>query len=174
MKRTEHTSKNRYEYEFHHGRVRRKLSAEKAEFLTSKSPGNFKGASSGASHISKGLSKESGRLRSVSTSVVASPLATGTIVGVVATGFYGVANMVRYAKNKKTGAQAVKDTVTGSAGLGISTGLGLAAANTIAGTSLALGSTVIVPLVAGAAAAYVSMAVWDKVFFKGKCSSVIK
>ena len=136
---------------------------------------NLKKASSGASHLRKGVLREGGRLRVVKTTAdVGSPLATGTIVGAVAAGCYGVANMVRYAKNKKTGAQAVKDTVTGSAGLGVSTGLGLAAANTITGTSLALGSTVIVPLVAGAAAAYVSMAVWDKLFFKGKYFSEIK
>jgi len=94
-----------------------------------------------------------------------SPLATGAIVGVVAMGFYGLANMLRFKKNEKSAVRAAKDTVTGSAGVGISTGLGVAAANAVAGT---LGSTVFVPIVAGTAAAYVSMAIWDKLFYKGK------
>jgi len=96
-----------------------------------------------------------------------SPLATGAIVGVVAMGFYGLANMLRFKKNEKSAVRAAKDTVTGSAGVGISTGLGVAAANAVAGT---LGSTVFVPIVAGTAAAYVSMAIWDKLFYKGKIS----
>ncbi|MFC1678013.1 hypothetical protein ACFL3G_13260 [Planctomycetota bacterium] len=130
---------------------------------------NLKVASSGASHLSKESLKKSGQLKAgTTTAAMTSPLATGTIVGVVAVGFYGIANVLRYKRNEKSGAQATKDTVTGSAGVGISTGLGVAAANAVAGT---LGSMVLVPIVAGATVAYVSMAVWDMLFYTGKCTS---
>jgi len=74
--------------------------------------------------------------------------------------------MIKYGKDEKTGAQAAKDTVKGSAGLGVSTGLGVAAAHAVAGTSLALGTTVVVPIVAGVGAAYASLKIWNKIFFK--------
>jgi len=160
---------NRYEHELYHDRVREKLSAEKAESSAVRSSKNSNVTSPGASHVSKGILREGGRLKAVrTTAVVASPLTTGTIVGAVAAGVYGAGNIIRYAKNEKSGIQATKDTVASSAGIGISSGIGVAAANAIAGTSLALGSTIIVPLVTGAVAAYVSMAVWDKLFYKGK------
>ena len=101
---------------------------------------------------------------------MASPLVTGTIVGAVAGGIYGVANMLRYKRNEKSGVRAAKDTITGSAGVGISTGLGVAAANAVVGT---LGSMVLVPVAAGAAVAYVSMVVWDKLFYTEKIPSKI-
>jgi len=130
---------------------------------------NLKMASSQTSHLSKGILRESGRLKAVrTTAVVASPLAIGTIVGAVAIGFYGIANMLRYKRNEKSGTQATKDTITGSAGVGISTGVGVAAANVAVG---AFGSMVLVPVASGAAVAYVSMAVWDKLFYTGKCPS---
>ena len=85
---------------------------------------NLKMASSQTSHLSKGILREGGRLKAVrTTAVVASPLAIGTIVGAVAIGFYGIANMLRYKRNEKSGTQATKDTITGSAGVGISTGI---------------------------------------------------
>ena len=127
---------------------------------------NLRGASSGASHLTKGSLRESGRLKAgTTTAAMTSPLAMGTIAGAVAVGFYGIANILRYRRNEKSGLQAAKDTVTGSAGVGISTGLGIAAANAVAGT---LGSTVFVPLATGAAVAYAGMAIWDKLFYKGK------
>ena len=130
---------------------------------------NFKVASSQASRLSKASLRENGRLKAVrTTAAVTSPLATGTIVGAIAVGFYGVANILRYKRNEKSGAQAAKDTITGSAGVGISTGLAVATANVTVGI---LGSTVFVPIAAGTAAAYVSMAVWDKLFYTGKCPS---
>ena len=190
MKGSKHTSKlagsvsdhsrrknpvtNRYEHELHHNRIREKLSVGKTESSAGRSSRNLKGATSGASHLSKGVLREGGRLKAVrTTAAVASPLATGTIVGVVAAGVYGAGNIIRYTRNEKSGVQATKDTVTGSAGVGVSSGIGIAAANVIAGTSLALGSAVIVPLVAGAVAAYVSIAVWDKLFYTGKIPSKI-
>lgn len=105
---------------------------------------------------------------------MATPLVGGAAVGAVAAGFYGISNVVKYAKNKKSGKQAVKDTVKGSAGVGISAGLGIAAANVIAGTSLALGSAVVVPLAAGFGTAYAGMKIWNKIFFKGKSPSKSK
>lgn len=187
MKRSKHTSKlagsskehlrrkepvaDRYERSFHHDRVRGKLSAEKTLSSSGRSSRNFNGVSSGASPLSKGVLREGGRLKAVkATAVVASPLVTGTIVGAVAVGIYGVANMLRYKRNEKSGVRAAKDTITGSAGVGISTGLGVAAANAALGT---FGSVVLVPVAAGAAVAYVSMAVWDNLFYTGKISSKI-
>jgi len=73
---------------------------------------------------------------------------------------------VRYAKNEKTGGQAVKDTAKGAAGLGVSAGLGVAAAHAVAGSALALGTTVLVPVAAGVGAGYAVMKMWSKVFFK--------
>ena len=130
---------------------------------------NLKVASSGASHLSKGSLRKGGQLKAVrTTTVVTSPLATGTIVGAIAVGFYGVANILRYKRNEKSGAQAAKDTITGSAGVGISTGLGVAVANAVGGT---LGSTVFLPLAAGAVVAYAGMAIWDKFFYTVKIPS---
>ena len=75
--------------------------------------------------------------------------------------------MIKYGKNEKTGTQAAKDTVKGSAGLGLAAGLGVAAAHAVAGTSLALGgAAVVVPIAAGAGAAYASLKIWNKLFSK--------
>ena len=143
----------------------------KTEPLVSKGSKNLRNVSLGTSQVSKGILKEGGRLKAVrTTAAVASPLATGTIVGAVAVGVYGIANMLRYRRNEKSGVRAAKDTITGSAGVGISTALGVATANVAVGT---FGSVVLVPVAAGAAVAYVSMAVWDKLFYTGKCPSKI-
>jgi len=105
---------------------------------------------------------------------VAAPLAAGVMVGGISAVFYGVSNMIKYGEHKKTGAQAAKDTVKGSAGLGVSAGLSVAAAKAIAGTALALGSTVVVPITAGIATAYISMKTWNKLFFKKPDNSKAK
>jgi hypothetical protein len=99
------------------------------------------------------------------------PLAAGTVVGGIAAVFYGISNMIKYGEHKKTGAQAAKDTVKDSAGLGISTGLGVAAAHAVAGTALAFGSAVIVPIGAGFATGCISMKIWNKIFSGGKETS---
>ncbi len=99
---------------------------------------------------------------------VAAPLTAGVIVAGVAAVFYGVSNMIKYGECKKSGAQATKDTVAGSACLGVSAGLGVAAGSAIAGTSLALGSTVIAPIAVGAGVAYASIKIWNKMFFNKK------
>ena len=52
-------------------------------------------------------------------------------------------------KEEKTGKQAAKDTSVNSTGVGISVGLWIAAVNAISGTFLALGGTVIVPIMGG-------------------------
>jgi hypothetical protein len=126
---------------------------------------NLTGVSPARAQITKGLFKESERLRPAGTSFVQSPLSTAFIVASVVAGLYGTANVIKYLKHKKTGTQALKDTVARSAGIGVSTGMALTAANAIAGTSLAFGSTVVVPLVAATAVAYTSKILWDKVFF---------
>ena len=88
-------------------------------------------------------------------------------MGGIAAVFYGVSNFLQYGKNKKAGAQAVKDTIKDSTGLGVSAGLGVAAAHAVAGTALALGSTVVVPITAGVATGYLSIKIWNKIFSKG-------
>jgi len=95
---------------------------------------------------------------------VAAPLAAGIMVGSIAAVFYGISNMIKYSANEKTGAQAARDTVVGSAGLGTSAGLGVAVAHAVAGTSLALGTTVVVPVAAGVGTVYAGIHIWDKLF----------
>jgi len=95
--------------------------------------------------------------------VAVTPLAAGTVVGGIAAVFYGVGNIIKYREHKKTGAQAAKDTVKNSAGLGVSAGFGVAAAHAVAGTAFALGNTIVVPLIAGVATVYISMKIWDKI-----------
>ena len=136
--------------------------------------GKLIGTSSGLSNTSKGLSEAAKGSRVATAAASATPLAAVAVVGAVAAGFYGVVNMIKYARNEKPGKQAAKDTVKGSAGAGVSAGLGIAAANAVAGSSLALGSTVIVPMAAGVAAAYVGIIVWHKLFFKEKMPSKSK
>jgi hypothetical protein len=125
--------------------------------------------SSSSRTVGTGLSQ-----RAAAGAATVAPLAAGTVVGGVAAVFYGVSNMIKYGEHKKTGAQAAKDTVKGSAGLGVSTGLGVAAAHAVAGTALAFGSTVVVPIGAGFATGYISMKIWNKIFFKGKETSKTK
>lgn len=122
--------------------------------------------SSSSRTVGTGLSQRA----AVGAATVA-PLAAGTVVGGIAAVFYGVSNMIKYGEHKKTGAQAAKDTVKGSAGLGVSTGLGVAAAHAVAGTALAFGSTVVVPIGAGFATGYISKKIWNKIFFNGKRNS---
>jgi len=133
------------------------------------------GSSSNLTTTSSGTANV-GRLgQKVATArALAAPLVGGAVVGAVAGGFYGISNMIKYARNKKSGKQAAKDTVAGSAGMGIAAGLGIAATNAVAGTWLALGSTVIVPLSAGVATACASIKVWNKLFFKKKTPSKTK
>ena len=96
------------------------------------------------------------------------------MVGGISAVFYGVSNMIKYAKDEKTGVQAAKDTVKGSAGLGLSAGLGVAAAHAVAGTSLALGTSVVVPVAAGAGVAYAGIKIWNKLFSKKPIASKAK
>ena len=94
------------------------------------------------------------------------PLTVGVIVGGVAAVCYGVANMIKYGEHKKSGKQAVTDTVKGSAGLGIAAGLGEAAGATVAGSSLVMGSSIVAPIAVGAAVACASIKIWNRLFFK--------
>ncbi|GAG35216.1 unnamed protein product, partial [marine sediment metagenome] len=94
------------------------------------------------------------------------PLTVGVIVGGVAAVCYGVANMIKYGEHKKSGKQAIADTVKGSAGLGVSAGLGEAAGAAIAGSSLVMGSSIVAPIAVGAAVACASIKMWNRLFFK--------
>ena len=102
------------------------------------------------------------------------PLTVGVIVGGVAVVCYGVANMLKYSENNKSGKQAITDTMKSSAGLGVSAGLGDAAGAAIAGSSLALGSTIVAPIAVGAAVACASIQIWNRLFFNGKKDSKTK
>lgn len=137
--------------------------------LTGDSSSTVAASSSGAANVSTGLGH-----RVAAGAATTAPLAAGTVVTGIAAVFYGLSNMIKYGEHKKTGAQAAKDTVKGSAGLGVSTGLGVAAAHAVAGTALAFGSTVVVPISAGFATGYISMKIWNKIFFKGKETSKTK
>jgi hypothetical protein len=132
------------------------------------------GTSSSATTATQGLLQSAKAQKVATVAAVATPLAAGMTVGAVAAGFYGVSNIVKYGKNEKSGMQAVKDTVKGSAGLGLSTTLGMVAANAVAGSSLALGSAVFVPVAAGVATAYASLKIWHKLFFKAQRQSPAK
>ena len=81
---------------------------------------------------------------------------------------YGMANLTGYVRKKKSGGQALKDTVKDSAGLGLSAGLGVMATNAIAGSVLAFGSTVLVPIAAGVTTTYITKRIWNGVFWKTK------
>jgi hypothetical protein len=97
---------------------------------------------------------------------IVAPLTVGVIVSGVAAVCYGVANMIKYGEHKKSGKQAITDTLKGSAGLGVSAGLGEAAGATIAGSSLVMGSSVVAPIAVGAAVACASIKIWNRLFFK--------
>ncbi len=125
--------------------------------------------SSSSRTVGTGLSQ-----RAAAGAATVAPLAAGTVVSGIAAVFYGISNMIKYGEHQKTGSQAVKDTVKGSAGLGVSTGFGVAAANAIAGTALAFGSTVVVPIGAGVVTGYISMKIWNKIFSKKPDTSKIK
>jgi hypothetical protein len=123
------------------------------------------GGSLGLRGIGRAVTKVGGA-NAASRAALANAVTGGVVVGGVAAAVYGVSNMIRYAKNEKTAKEAIKDTAKGSAGLGVSAGFAVAVADAVAGSALALGSAVVVPLAAGVAAAYASMAIWNKLFFK--------
>ena len=102
------------------------------------------------------------------------PLTVGVIVGGVAVVCYGVANMLKYGENNKSGKQAIADTMKSSAGLGVSAGLGEAAGAAIAGSSFTMGSTIVAPIAVGAAVACASIKIWNRLFFNGKKYSETK
>ena len=104
-------------------------------------------------------------------STALTPVRGGVVFAAVGAALYGVSNTVKYARKEKSGKQAVKDTVKGSAGLGVSAGLGIAAAKAISGTALALGSTLVAPVAAGVVAAAVAMRFWNKLFSKKESGS---
>lgn len=99
---------------------------------------------------------------------VVAPLTVGVIVGGVAAVCYGVANMIHYGESRKSGKQAITDTIKSSAGLGVAAGLGEAAGAAVVGSTLTMGSTIIAPIAVGAAVACVSVKIWNVLFFNGK------
>jgi len=104
-------------------------------------------------------------------SAVLTPVRAGVVFAALGAGLYGVSNAVKYAQNKKSATQALKDTAKGAGGLGVSAGLGIAAGNAISGTALALGSTLVAPLAAVVVTASVTMRFWNKLFSKGESGS---
>ena len=99
---------------------------------------------------------------------IVAPLTVGVIVGGVAAVCYGVANMIKYGEHKKSGKQAITDTVKGSAGLGIAAGLGEAAGATIAGSSLVMGSSIVAPIAVGAAVACDYIKIGNRLLYNKK------
>ena len=125
------------------------------------------GDSSRFINISKTISTKTRIPSSVlKQSILLNPFAEGIIIGVVSTGLYGVSNLIKYAKKKKSGGRAFKDTLKSSSGLGVSSGLGIAAAKVCAGTTLVLGSTIVVPLACGVTVTFIAKKIWGKLFFK--------
>ena len=137
--------------------------------LTSGSSTTIPTTSSGAATASSGVGA-----KAAIVAALANPLAVGVAVGAVGAAAYGTSNIIKYKKKQKTGKQATKDTAVNSAGIGVSAGLGIATINVVSGTFLAMGSTVIVPIAAGAGVAYASMRIWNKLVRKAKKTSKAK
>ena len=138
-------------------------------------------SSSGSLGSSSALSKSALGIKTVSETTVSklsttgtllsrtaltSPLAGGVVAGVAGVGIYGIGNIVSYAKKKKTGKQAIGDTVKDSSGLGVSAGVGVLAGKAIAGTFLTFGSAALVPVATGLTAMYFTKKAWNKLFSK--------
>jgi len=102
----------------------------------------------------------------VSHAALITPVAGGAIAAVIGVGVYGVCNWIAYAKKYKTGTQAILDTTRNAGGLGVAAGLGIWAANIVAGTGLALASPVVLPFATALAVTYVSKRMWDLVTTK--------
>ncbi len=125
--------------------------------------------SSRFTNISKTVSKKVKIPSDVAAkTTLVNPLTGGVVVGAVGAGLYGISNMVSYARKEKSGKEALKDIAKNSAGMGISAGLGLTAANAISGTILAFGSAAIVPFACGITVTYITKEIWDRIFFKTK------
>ena len=137
--------------------------------LTSGSSTTIPTTSSGAATAGSGVGA-----KAAIVAALANPLAVGVAVGAVGAAAYGTSNIIKYKRKQKTGKQATKDTAVNSAGIGVSAGLGIATINVVSGTFLALGSTVIVPIAAGAGVAYASMRIWNKLVCKAKKTSKAK
>ncbi len=107
----------------------------------------------------------------VETSVT-NPLVGTVVAGVVSTGLYGICNLISYLKKKKSGKQAVVDTLKESGELGVSAGIGVVAGNAITATGLILVNTTVLPVAAGVTATFVSKRLWNKYNKKKKKRSV--
>jgi len=110
----------------------------------------------------------------VQGAAVINPLFGGAFVGITHAAIYGISNAMKYKKKKITGAEAIKNTAKESAGLTVSAILGLTAANAIAGTTLAFGSTLYVPISVAVAGTFVTKKIWNKIFNKNQCASCLE
>ena len=100
----------------------------------------------------------------LSRTVLVSPVAGGIAAGVIGVGVYGVGNLVGYLKGKKAGKDALADTAKNAGGLGISAGIGIAAANAVIGTGLVvLGVPALLPIATGVAVTCAAKKVWNRV-----------
>ena len=135
--------------------------------LTSGSSSTVTTYSSGAVTASRSVGS-----KAAMAAALLNPLAVGVAAGTIGAAAYGTSNIIKYKKKQKTGKQAAKDTAINSAGVGISVGLGTAAVNAVYGTSLALGSTVLVPIVVGTGVVYASMKIWKKLLSKATTAKV--
>jgi hypothetical protein len=94
------------------------------------------------------------------------PVVGGAVVGLTGAGLYGIGNLVSYARKTKTPRQALGDTVKGAGGLGVSAGLGIWAGNAAAGSGFVLGSSVVLPLIAGVTVTFIAKRIWNKAVYK--------
>ena len=83
-------------------------------------------------------------------------------MGMTGIGIYGIGNLVNYAKKNKTGKQALGDTLKESGGLGVSAGLGILAGNAVVDAGVVLGSSFVLPLVAGVTVTYIAKRLWNR------------
>lgn len=99
---------------------------------------------------------------------LASPVSEGVVIGAIGAVGYGIGNAVNYAKKKKTGKEAVADTVQNSLGLGISAGLGIWAAKLVVPLSLTIGAATVLPVATGLGVTFLGKNLWNKAFHKKK------
>ena len=104
----------------------------------------------------------------LSRTTLTSPVVGGTVVGVVGAGVCGAGNLVAYARKKKTGREALVDTVKDGTGLGLAAGLGIGAANIVAATGLVLINPAVLPVATAVTVACAAGKTWNRLTSRNK------
>jgi hypothetical protein len=102
------------------------------------------------------------RCRAYVQTGVTDPYFTGFVVFIVTTGLCGITNAMDYWKKKKTGIEAISDTLKASGKVGACSVIGITAGNGIAGTGLVLIAPSVLPIAAGVTATFLLKRLWDK------------